>query len=101
MSRWWVASGTRSCAESDPSTLGRLEDGCSPKSLAGAPMALSLTADMGLLTWQECSSRKDTVCRCILGHFCETQNGEHCSTCLPHSTCPPGQRVQKRGELAY
>lgn len=53
--------------------------------------------DMGLLTWQECSSRKDTVCRCIPGHFCETQNGEHCSACLPHTACPPGQRVQKRG----
>ncbi|XP_031235575.1 tumor necrosis factor receptor superfamily member 14 isoform X2 [Mastomys coucha] len=53
--------------------------------------------DMGLLTWQECSRRKDTMCRCIPGYFCEIQDGDHCSTCLLHSTCPPGQRVQKRG----
>ncbi|XP_021016257.1 tumor necrosis factor receptor superfamily member 14 isoform X3 [Mus caroli] len=53
--------------------------------------------DMGLLTWQECSSWKDTVCRCIPGYFCENQDGSHCSTCLPHTTCPPGQRVEKRG----
>ncbi|XP_052034295.1 tumor necrosis factor receptor superfamily member 14 isoform X3 [Apodemus sylvaticus] len=54
--------------------------------------------DMGLLTWQECSRWKDTVCRCIPGYFCETQDGEHCSsTCSPHNACAPGQRVQKRG----
>ncbi|XP_030109372.1 tumor necrosis factor receptor superfamily member 14 isoform X5 [Mus musculus] len=53
--------------------------------------------DMGLLTWQECSSWKDTVCRCIPGYFCENQDGSHCSTCLQHTTCPPGQRVEKRG----
>lgn len=81
--------------------MGRLEDGCFPKSLAGAPMALSLTADMGLLTWQECSSWKDTVCRCISGYFCENQDGGACSTCLPHAACPPGQRVQKRGTYSH
>ncbi|XP_029396025.1 tumor necrosis factor receptor superfamily member 14 isoform X2 [Mus pahari] len=53
--------------------------------------------DMGLLTWQECSSWKDTVCRCIPGYFCENQDGSHCSACLPHNACPPGQRVEKRG----
>ncbi|XP_021512146.2 tumor necrosis factor receptor superfamily member 14 isoform X2 [Meriones unguiculatus] len=53
--------------------------------------------DMGLVTWQECSSRNDTVCRCSPGYFCETQEGAHCSTCLPHTTCPPGQRLQRRG----
>ncbi|XP_040590932.1 LOW QUALITY PROTEIN: tumor necrosis factor receptor superfamily member 14 [Mesocricetus auratus] len=53
--------------------------------------------DMGLVTWQECSSREDTVCRCIPGYFCETQEGDHCSTCLPHTACPLGQRVLKRG----
>ncbi|XP_035293423.1 tumor necrosis factor receptor superfamily member 14 [Cricetulus griseus] len=53
--------------------------------------------DMGLVTWRECSSREDTVCRCIPGYFCETQDGDHCSTCLPHTTCPLGQRVLKRG----
>ncbi|XP_055471260.1 tumor necrosis factor receptor superfamily member 14 isoform X3 [Psammomys obesus] len=53
--------------------------------------------DMGLVTWQECSSRNDTVCRCSPGYFCETQEGAHCSMCLPHTTCPPGHRVQRRG----
>ncbi|XP_037059148.1 tumor necrosis factor receptor superfamily member 14 isoform X2 [Peromyscus leucopus] len=53
--------------------------------------------DMGLVTWRECSSREDTVCRCSPGYFCETQEGDHCSTCLPHATCPRGQRVLKRG----
>lgn len=57
--------------------------------------------DMGLLTWQECSSRKDTVCRCISGYFCENQDGDPCSTCLPHAACPPGQRVQKRGTYSH
>ncbi|KAL1776392.1 tumor necrosis factor receptor superfamily member 14 isoform X1 [Sigmodon hispidus] len=53
--------------------------------------------DMGLLTWRECSSREDTVCRCSAGHFCKTQEGDHCSTCLPHTACPPGLRVLERG----
>lgn len=57
--------------------------------------------DMGLLTWQECSSWKDTVCRCISGYFCENQDGGACSTCLPHAACPPGQRVQKRGTYSH
>lgn len=52
---------------------------------------------MNLVTWQECSSRNDTVCRCSPGFFCKTQEGDHCSVCWPHSTCPPGQRVQRRG----
>ncbi|XP_034358850.2 tumor necrosis factor receptor superfamily member 14 isoform X2 [Arvicanthis niloticus] len=77
---------------------------CPPQTYTAHPNGLSkclpcgvCDPDMGLLTWQECSSRNDTVCRCIPGHFCETQNGEHCSTCLPHTACLPGQRVQKRG----
>ncbi|XP_038191165.1 tumor necrosis factor receptor superfamily member 14 isoform X1 [Arvicola amphibius] len=53
--------------------------------------------DMGLVTWRECSSREDTVCRCIPGYFCETQEGDHCSTCLPHTNCSLGQRVLERG----
>ncbi|XP_075801991.1 tumor necrosis factor receptor superfamily member 14 isoform X2 [Microtus pennsylvanicus] len=52
--------------------------------------------DMGLVTWQECSSRKDTVCRCNPGYFCETQEGDHCSTCSPHTNCSLGQRVLER-----
>ncbi|XP_052572496.1 tumor necrosis factor receptor superfamily member 14-like isoform X2 [Peromyscus californicus insignis] len=56
--------------------------------------------DMGLVTWRECSSREDTVCRCSPGYFCETQEGDHCSTCLPHTTCPRGQRVLKRGNYS-
>lgn len=81
-------------------TLGLLEAGCPHKCMAGAPITLSLMADMGLVTWQECSSWNDTVCRCSPGYFCETQEGDHCSLCLPHATCPPGQRVQSRGELS-
>ncbi|XP_051027073.1 tumor necrosis factor receptor superfamily member 14 [Acomys russatus] len=53
--------------------------------------------DMNLVTWQECSSRNDTVCRCSPGYFCKTQEGDHCSVCLPHTNCSRGQRVQKRG----
>lgn len=56
--------------------------------------------DMGLVTWRECSSREDTVCRCSPGYFCEIQEGDHCSTCLPHTTCPRGQRVLKRGNYS-
>lgn len=56
---------------------------------------------MGLLTWQECSSWKDTVCRCISGYFCDNQDGGACYTCLPHAACPPGQRVQKRGTYSH
>ncbi|XP_036034538.1 LOW QUALITY PROTEIN: tumor necrosis factor receptor superfamily member 14 [Onychomys torridus] len=52
--------------------------------------------DVGLVTWRVCSSREDTVCRCSPGYFCETQEGDHCSTCLPHTTCPRGQRVLRR-----
>lgn len=66
----------------------------------GALIALSLMADMGLVTWRECSSREDTVCRCIPGYFCETQEGDHCTTCLPLTNCSLGQRVLERGELA-
>lgn len=66
----------------------------------GALITLSLTADMGLVTWRECSSREDTVCRCIPGYFCETQEGDHCTTCLPLTNCSLGQRVLERGELA-
>ncbi|XP_076419759.1 tumor necrosis factor receptor superfamily member 14 [Peromyscus maniculatus bairdii] len=75
-------------AEGRPGAPGQPEDGCSHP--------LSLMADMGLVTWRECSSREDTVCRCSPGYFCETQEGDHCSTCLPHTTCPRGQRVLKR-----
>nr|XP_048272475.1 tumor necrosis factor receptor superfamily member 14-like isoform X3 [Myodes glareolus] len=53
--------------------------------------------DMGLVTWRECSSREDTVCRCIPGYFCETQEGDHCTTCLPLTNCSLGQRVLERG----
>ncbi|KAH0514818.1 Tumor necrosis factor receptor superfamily member 14 [Microtus ochrogaster] len=56
--------------------------------------------DMGLVTWRECSSREDTVCRCIPGYFCETQEGDHCSTCSPHTNCSLGQRVLERGPAA-
>nr|XP_048272536.1 tumor necrosis factor receptor superfamily member 14-like [Myodes glareolus] len=53
--------------------------------------------DMGLVTWRECSSREDTVCRCIPGFFCETQEGDHCTTRLPLTNCSLGQRVLERG----
>ncbi|XP_036034744.1 tumor necrosis factor receptor superfamily member 14-like [Onychomys torridus] len=57
--------------------------------------------DMGLVTWRVCSSREDTVCRCSPGYFCEAQEGDHCSTCLPHTTCPRGQRVLRRGNYSH
>ncbi|KAL6069630.1 hypothetical protein STEG23_018718 [Scotinomys teguina] len=50
-------------------------------------------ADMGLVIWRECSSLEDTVCRCSPGYFCETQEGDHCSTHhLPSETESPEER---------
>lgn len=85
------------CAPCPPQTYTAHANGLS-KCL---PCGVCDPADMGLLTWQECSSWKDTVCRCISGYFCENQDGGPCSTCLPHAACPPGQRVQKRGTYSH
>lgn len=77
---------------------------CPPKTYTAHPNGLSqclpcgdCDPDMGMVTWQNCSSTQDTVCHCQQGHFCETEEGDHCVLCLPHTTCPPGQRVLKKG----
>ncbi|XP_026645808.1 tumor necrosis factor receptor superfamily member 14 [Microtus ochrogaster] len=64
------------CAPCPPQTYTAHANGLSKCLSCGA-----CDPDMGLVTWRECSSREDTVCRCIPGYFCETQEGDHCSTC--------------------
>nr|XP_045005005.1 tumor necrosis factor receptor superfamily member 14 [Jaculus jaculus] len=77
---------------------------CPPKTYTAHPNGLSqclpcgdCDPDMGMVTWQNCSSTQDTVCHCSQGYFCDIEEGNHCVLCLPHTTCPPGQRVLKRG----
>ncbi|XP_029411688.1 tumor necrosis factor receptor superfamily member 14 [Nannospalax galili] len=83
---------------------GTVCEPCSPQTYTAHANGLSqclpcgvCDPDMGMVTWRECSGREDTICRCIQGYFCQTQDGDHCAMCLPHSTCSPGQRVQTRG----
>ncbi|KAM4872898.1 tumor necrosis factor receptor superfamily member 14 [Thomomys bottae] len=77
---------------------------CPPGSYTAHPNGLSqclpcrpCEPDMGLETWQKCSSTQDTVCHCRQGHFCADGDDEQCLMCLPHTTCSPGQRVLRRG----
>ncbi|XP_008575564.1 PREDICTED: tumor necrosis factor receptor superfamily member 14 [Galeopterus variegatus] len=52
---------------------------------------------MGLVTRRRCSSTEDSMCGCSQGHFCITEDGDHCTVCLPHTICRPGQKMLKRG----
>ncbi|CAO2590227.1 Tumor necrosis factor receptor superfamily member 14 [Lemmus lemmus] len=74
----------RVCAPCPPQTYTAHANGLSECLSCGV-----CDPDMGLVTWRECSSREDTVCRCSPGYFCEAQEGDHC----PTSSCKPEPSV--------
>ncbi|CAJ1077616.1 tumor necrosis factor receptor superfamily member 21 [Xyrichtys novacula] len=48
----------------------------------------------GLIEKEPCSATKDRVCTCPPNSFLSKYGGTECK---PHSLCPPGSRVKKRG----
>uniref|UniRef100_A0A3B4DEE0 TNFR-Cys domain-containing protein n=1 Tax=Pygocentrus nattereri TaxID=42514 RepID=A0A3B4DEE0_PYGNA len=52
---------------------------------------------IGLRTKQECQSSADTLCEPLLGYYCIETHGKNCRKARQHSTCLPGQYINKTG----
>ncbi|XP_037391737.1 tumor necrosis factor receptor superfamily member 14-like isoform X4 [Pygocentrus nattereri] len=50
---------------------------------------------IGLRTKQECQSSADTLCEPLLGYYCIETHGKNCRKARQHSTCLPGQYINK------
>ncbi|KAK2856572.1 hypothetical protein Q5P01_005307 [Channa striata] len=78
----------RECSPCPEGTFTRSENGVQQCHQCRAP------CPAGLIEKAPCTATQDRVCTCPPNSFFSTKSGKRCK---PHSLCPPGTRVKKRG----
>ncbi|XP_077409615.1 tumor necrosis factor receptor superfamily member 21 [Vanacampus margaritifer] len=81
-------TAVRECSPCPESTFTRGENGVAQCHHCRAP------CPVGLIEKVPCTTFQDRVCTCAPNSFLL---GEGSTECKPHSRCPPGTRVKKRG----
>ncbi|XP_060930561.1 tumor necrosis factor receptor superfamily member 14-like isoform X2 [Limanda limanda] len=85
-------SGTR-CRPCDSGTYMN-----QPNGLKKCFSCSSCVADNGLLVWQKCTNKTDTVCDVLNGFFCKSlAEDTGCSMAEKHKRCTAGQRTKEPG----
>uniref|UniRef100_A0A3P8S2M8 Tumor necrosis factor receptor superfamily, member 21 n=1 Tax=Amphiprion percula TaxID=161767 RepID=A0A3P8S2M8_AMPPE len=81
-------TAVRECSPCPQGTFTRRENGVEQCHRCRAP------CPVGFLEKTACMATQDRVCTCPPNSFLSGDNGAECK---PHSLCPPGTRVKKRG----
>uniref|UniRef100_A0A3Q1GHC7 Tumor necrosis factor receptor superfamily, member 21 n=1 Tax=Acanthochromis polyacanthus TaxID=80966 RepID=A0A3Q1GHC7_9TELE len=81
-------TAVRECSPCPQGTFTRRENGVEQCHRCRAP------CPAGFLEKSACMATQDRVCTCPPNSFLSGDNGAECK---PHSLCPPGTRVKKRG----
>lgn len=82
------ATAVRECSPCPQGTFTRRENGVEQCHRCRPP------CPAGFLEKTACTATQDRVCTCPPNSFLSGDNGTECK---PHSLCPPGTRVKKRG----
>ncbi|XP_077443690.1 tumor necrosis factor receptor superfamily member 21 isoform X2 [Stigmatopora argus] len=81
-------NAVRECSPCPQGTFTRGENGVSQCHHCRTP------CPVGQIETVPCAATQDRVCTCPLNSFLSKEGGKECK---PHSLCPPGTRVKKRG----
>lgn len=81
-------AAVRECSPCPEGTFTRGENGVQQCHRCRAP------CPAGFIEKAPCTATQDRICTCPPNHFLSVDGG---TDCKPHSLCPPGTRVKKRG----
>ncbi|XP_061899280.1 tumor necrosis factor receptor superfamily member 21 isoform X2 [Entelurus aequoreus] len=82
------STSVRECAPCPAGSFTRGENGVVQCHRCQAPCPAGLVEEV------PCTATRDRMCTCPSGRFLSGEGGTECT---PHSMCPPGTRVRKRG----